>query len=241
MANNLKQCHPDLNVKTHHKDMNQYFMDENPDCNVSLAIAGLDSVEGRRQLALKLPKSIVNMWTFDNHVGASRFSFEGSWPCLYCRYSEEKQESPDETSMIFREFNRALSPSRIRELLSSGQPLSSDDAVKIGGTTGVEPDSITGLPIRSVRGDICSTMGIQLPRSSTEEQVPFVFASGLAGLGGFVETVREIWQLRANPGAWQMSVLKHPTSYSWQPEKRSPGCYLCSDPCAGAIIQTKYG
>ena len=241
MAKNLKQCHPDLNVKTHHKDMNQYFMDENPGCNVSLAIAGLDSVEGRRQLALKLPKSIVNMWTFENHVGASRFSFEGSWPCLYCRYSEEKQESPDETSMIFREFNKALPPSKIRELLSSGQLLSSDDAVKIGGTTGVEPDSITGRPIRSVRGDICSTMGIQLPRSSTEEQVPFVFASGLAGLGGFVETAREIWQLGANPGAWQMSVLKYPTSYSWQPEKRSPGCYLCSDPCAGTIIQTKYG
>lgn len=240
MAKNLKQCHPNLDVKTHHKDMNQYFMDENPDCNVSLAIAGLDSVEGRREMALKLPKNIINMWTSENHVGASRFSFEDSWPCLYCVYPEEKQEIPDETGVIFCEFGKALQPSRIRELLSSGQPLSLDDAIKIGKKTHIEPDSIIGQPIRSVRGHVCSAMGIQLPKSSTEEQIPFVFASGLAGLGGFVETVRKIWRLMASPGAWQMNVLKYPTIDSWQPEKRKQNCYLCSDPCVKTIIQTKY-
>ena len=240
MAKSLKQYHPDLDVTAHHKDMNQYFMDENPDCNVSLAITGLDSVEGRRQMALKLPKSIVNMWTSENHVGASKFSFEGSWPCLYCAYPEEEQKSLDETGMIFHEFGKTLPPKRIRELLSSGQPLSSDDAIQISGNTHVTSDSIIGRPIRSVRGYVCGTMGIQLPKSSTEEHVPFVFASGLAGLGGFVETVREIWQLQASPGSWQMPVLKYPTNHSWQPEKRRPNCYVCSDSCVETIIRTKY-
>ena len=241
MAEKLKRCHPNLDIKIYHKDMNQYFMDENSDCNVSLAIVGLDSIEGRRQLALKLPKNIINMWTSEDYVGASKHLYEDSWPCLYCSYPEEEQESVDETSLIFHELNKSLEPTKIRELLYSGQPLSFIDARKIGQKINIDFNSIIGKPIRSVRSYVCSTGRIQLPQSSTEAQVPFAFASGLAGLGGFVETVREIWKLKVQPGTWQMQVLERPTDYSWMPRKKRPNCYLCSDLCVKSIIQKKYG
>jgi len=78
--------HPSVSVHPYSTDMNTFFERERPDCVIKLAIAGVDSAEHRRQLALKLPKRVVNMWTENDWVGAARFGFRDGWPCLYCAY-----------------------------------------------------------------------------------------------------------------------------------------------------------
>jgi hypothetical protein len=205
---------------------------------IKFGLCGLDSEDGRRQLALKLPKKIINMWTSDYHVGASQFSFDDNWPCLYCAYPESKEKIPDETGMIYKELQ--LPPPRIRELLFSGEGINESDALIIGRKLGVDPKSIMNKPLRSVRGQMCSTGKIMSQQNTNETTVPLVFASGIAGIVGFIETLKEIKSIDNKPSQWQMAILKYPTEYSWSVRDKNPDCYLCSDEKIPEIIQKKY-
>lgn len=238
MALRLRETHASLDATGHTIDMNQYYSTKKDDCKVSLAIAGLDSVEMRKQLALKLPKKIVNMWTWDLHLGSSRFGFEQDWPCLFCAYPEKKKPTPDETSDIYAQTN--LPPSRIRELLYSSGGLTQSEASVIAQKFSMDANLLVGKPLRSVIGNICATGKIKLPDSSDTHTVPLVFTSGLAGMAGFVETIRELKNISSIPGEWQMMITKYPTDKSWQPFHKQVDCYLCSDPDLSRIMTLKY-
>jgi hypothetical protein len=70
----LRVRHPRLDVcPLDGVDMNRYFAESRPDCRVRLAVSGMDNPEHRRQLALKLPARVVNMWTEGDRLGAARF------------------------------------------------------------------------------------------------------------------------------------------------------------------------
>lgn len=124
-AKRIDLKHPDVSVYPYTTDMNDFFERERPECMIKLAIAGVDSAEHRRQLALKLPKRVVNMWTENDWVGAARFGFSDGWQCLYCAYPMNKSAPLDETGEIVNQTG--LQPIRVRKLLFDGAGLNQAD------------------------------------------------------------------------------------------------------------------
>lgn len=198
VADRLRTVHKNITIHPQETDINSYFAEKQRDCRINLALIGVDSAEHRRHLALKLPKRVINMWTEGERLGASRFGFSDGWACLYCAYPDKRDLQYDETSEIHRETG--LMPSRVRELLFSGSGLTHDDVMTISQRY-MLPDlnSLVGKPLRSVRGTLCATGRIHLKSQDTDTDVPFAFASFLAGIGGFIEFIHEILQSYMSP------------------------------------------
>ena len=236
MAQKLRQACPHLEAIAYDTDMNDYFARHNPDCMIRTAVCGLDSKEGRRQLGLKLPRTIVNMWTSGFHAGASTFSFDDGWPCMHCAYPPPVPGGAmDEASAICAELG--LAPRRTRELLDSARSIDESDAKAISAATGVRAADIGLKPVRSVRTEMCATGRIRARRAAgggdadaDAVQVPLAFASVTAGLAGFIELVRAALRTRRVPGQFQASVLKYPSHRSWTRCDPDPQCGLCTDP-----------
>lgn len=226
-----REC-PCLDVVAYDTDMNTYFKESNPECLVRTAVCGLDSVEGRRHLGLKLPLAIVNMWTSEFYAGASTFSLGGDdWPCIHCAYPESPGATVDEATAVHNELG--LLPHRIRELLDSGRSINEDDVQTIVMATGANAGDIPLKPLRSVRTEMCATGRIPVlrRRRSVDVDVPLACASAMAGVAGFTELVRTVRAgLDRTPGQFQTSVLKYPMSGSWARRFRDPTCRHCSDP-----------
>lgn len=240
-ASRLVRAHPGLDAIAYETDMNGYYAEHNPDCRVRTALCGLDSREGRRQLGLKLPLTVVNMWTSEFHAGASTFTLEGgAWPCIICAYPEPAVGGVvDEASAIHAELG--LPPPRVRELLDSGQSITESDARTVSAATGVRVGDIQLKPVRSVRTEMCATGTIASPRGPNREDVhvPLAFASAMAGVSGLAELARAVLGARDEPGQFQASVLRYPTADSWTRRRRDPGCRFCSDPVR-RMAQAKY-
>ena len=228
MADRLRLACPALDVLAHETDMNSYFGDTG-DFHVQTAVCGLDSAEARRQLGLKLPRTIVNMWTSGFHAGASTFSFDGGWPCIHCAYPEPPGSEPSEVKLI--QDATGLEARRIRELLGSGRRIDERDAEAIAAATGMAAGEVSLKPIRGVRADMCATGRIATPGGTEGEEadVPLAFASAMAGAAGFAELLHVALGVRREPGQFQTSVLAYPTRHSWKRRGRSTGCRLCTD------------
>lgn len=238
-ANRLKLRHNQLKSVAHELDMNKYFEIERTNCRVPLVVVGVDSAEHRRQLALKLPRRIVNMWTEEEYLGSTRFGFGDGWACPFCVYPEDVISPFDETGLFSQETG--LTPSRVRELLFSGEGLTEPDAlVIIQKYPSQNVQELIGKPLRSVRGALCATGRINIPGTQDSADVPFAFSSFLAGIGGFVELIHELGQTIMDPGHWQLRVFSYPVPGNWNPRKPNPDCYLCSDEVIKEIMQQKY-
>jgi len=234
----LSAVHSMIDVTAHRTDMNNFYEQSQPNCNVPLAIVGVDSAEHRRQLALKLPRRVVNMWTEREWLGAARFGFDDDWPCLFCVYPEDMSGALDETGQLFSETG--ILPGRVRELLDSGAGLTEADALIIAQKYSIEPGPLVGKPLRTARGILCATARIKLPESGAEVDVPLPFSSAMAGIGGFVELVREIWSVSSPAGKWKLRSYAYPVPGNWETAARSTSCYLCSDRLTHEILRDKY-
>ena len=230
-AARLRGAHPGLDAVAHDTDMNDYFTTHNPGCLVRTALCGLDSGDARRQLGLKLPLTIVNMWTSEFHAGASTFSLaDDAQPCILCAYPDPAGAAFDEAAAIHGELG--LPPPRARELLDSGRSITESDARIISAATGARAGSIQLKPVRSIRTEMCATGRIAAPRgrSRGDVHVPLAFASAMAGAAGFTELVRAAGGAQCAPGQFQTSVLRYPTPNSWTRRGRSPECRYCPGP-----------
>ena len=227
-ADRLRRALPGLEVEAHETDMNSYF-GQKGDFRIRTAVCGLDSAEARRQLGLKLPRCIVNMWTSGFHAGASTFTFSGNRPCIHCAYPEPAGKEPSEVKVI--QNATGLEPSRIRELLGSGRCIDERDAGIIAAAAGLPVGEVPLKPIRGVRADMCATGRIAAPGGTNGEEadVPLAFASAMAGAAGLVELLHVVRDVRREPGQFQMSVLTYPTRHSWKRRGRSMSCRLCTD------------
>ncbi|MBI2412875.1 MAG: ThiF family adenylyltransferase [Deltaproteobacteria bacterium] len=238
-ADRIRSRHKNLKVLNHDIDMNKYFLTKRQDYNVRLAVVGVDSPEHRRQLSLKLPLRIVNMWTEEDRLGASRFGFSDEWPCIFCYYPENTSDNQDETGQ-FSKMTK-LKPKRVRELLFSSEGLNHDDISIISSHYNIpDPSAFLNKPLRSIIGNLCAMSTIKLPEAQKEDDVPFAFSSFFAGIGGFVELLHELYGLCLKPGHWQLSILNYPTPYSWFPRTRIKDCYLCGDDMVREILENKY-
>ena len=238
-ATRLQEKLVHLQAHGHCIDMNTYYECERPDCCVRLSVIGVDSAEHRRQLALKLPLRVVNMWTEKERLGVARFGFTDGWACPFCAYPAPKTDLLDETGQIHRETG--LHPARVRQLLFSGGGLTVEDVSILKGRyqlTNIE--SLIGKPLRSIRGVLCATGRISLPNQPVDVDVPFVFSSFLAGICGFSELVHELEGTLPTPGHWQFSLLNYPVAGNWYHRAPVADCYLCSDSAVADVLNTKY-
>jgi hypothetical protein len=235
VAERLRDKLPAAHIQPFEMDMNRYYHEHRPRCDVRLVVAGLDSPEARRQLALKLPLRAVNMWTEGYWLGAARFGVGNGWPCLYCAYPEQPSVSLDETGEIAQQTG--LKPARVRELLFSGKGIEEQEAREIAQRFGFsDPNALVGKPLRSVRGHLCATGKIGLRANDADSDVPLAFSSLLAGVFGFVELLKELWGFNDVPERWAYNTLHPPRHGFLEPAGASPNCYLCSNDDARAIV-----
>lgn len=235
----IKLAHPELDVQAYNVGMNEYVASLRPDAHLPLVVAGLDSKDARRQLAAKLPRRVVNMWTEREHLGASRHGIGDGWRCLYCAYPDDVTEVPDELVLLVGETG--ILPRRVRELLDSGAGITAEDAAAVSGRSGVPVEQLVGRPLRSVHAQLCATGAIQSVTTSEEVTVPFPFSSLLAGIVGWSELVREIEGISSDPYSWTIDVFHLPKpGHRWSVGPR-PGCWLCSDALTFDVMAAKYG
>jgi hypothetical protein len=235
----IKLAYPELDVQAHNVGMNEYVASLRPHAHLPLVVAGLDSKDARRQLAAKLPRRVVNVWTEREHLGASRHGIGDGWRCLYCAYPDDVTEAPDELVLLVNETG--LMPRRVRELLHTGAGITAEDAAVVASRSPVPAERLVGRPLRSVRAQVCATGAIQSVTTPEEVTVPFPFSSLLAGIAGWSELVREVEGVPSEPYSWTMEVLHPPLPGLRWPVGPHPGCWLCSDALTFDVMAAKYG
>lgn len=225
----LRTRHPDLHCEAHIADLNSYFARAGTMPEIGLAIAGLDSEETRRHVALKLPRRAVNMWTARHHLGAARFGngTTDEWPCLFCAYPEALTEGRAEFAVVAS--MTGIPAARVRELLDGDGVLNTIDATPLAHRLGCAPETVAGQPIRTVLQQLCATGRVAIQAGAKEVDVPFAFSSLLAGLLGFVEVVRELQNVRSAPYRWAYNVMKRPAPGQLQAASPRGTCFVCGD------------
>lgn len=222
----LTAAHPHLIVNSHVQDMNVYCEQHGFEQPMQRAIAGLDSPEARRQVALKLPERTINMWTGGIRCGAGRYLPRNGGACLACSYLEEAISNQDEVGLLHKQLN--LLPGAIRDLLDSARGLRDDEANKVSEHWKISPTELIGQPLRSILPVLCATERIQLIGQEDAADVPFAFASLAAGIAGFLMLLKDL-NSDASSESWSQHVFKTPTPHMRRELHPRQECVRCKE------------
>lgn len=228
VAVRLKAAHPGLLVIPHVKDLNTYCAERGYDKPLLRVIAGLDSAEARRHVALKLPERAVNMWTEGVRIGAGRYmpGVQGQSACLACDYLEKADTLLDEVAQLHQQTG--LRPDVIRSLLDTSRGLEPLEAATVASRWGIAPEQFCGQPLRSVMPAICATGRLQLPNNPDVVDVPFAFASLFAGIAGFMMLLKDIKGGNVPSQGWTQHVFKKPTAHMHRLLHARDECVCCT-------------
>jgi molybdopterin/thiamine biosynthesis adenylyltransferase len=230
-ARRLMAAHPALDVEPIKLDLNTYFASRPM---AKLAIAGLDSEESRRHLALKLVPTIVNLWTSGESAGASLHHLDGLGHCLHCAYPEKGEHA----SEITRFANlTGLSLERVSELLDTVAPLTVADANTIRAKYPTLPVQV-GKPLRSVIPAICSVVPMASVPGEATIDVPLAPVSAYAGSFGFLALLLALGEHDGTP-AWQTRLFAYPNANSWTARYAVRSCVLCSDSITIELVKER--
>ena len=218
--------HVGLQVFPHPQDLNAYCADRGYEVPLRRAVCGLDSAEGRRQVALKLPERTINMWTHRDHAGAGLYVPGQGRGCLCCAYPEPSSTLDEVASFAGQ---TGLHPDEVRSLLDSARGLNAEEAHKVSAQRGVPAEKLEGEPLRSVLPVLCATGQVMPPNAADAVDVPFAFSSLLAGITGFVMLLRELQFGHAASSEWKHRVFKRPTSLMLSDFHRKASCVLCTE------------
>jgi hypothetical protein len=222
----LSAAHQSLNVSGYAKDLNSYCGERGYEKRLGRIIAGLDSAESRRHAALKLPENSINMWTAGVRIGAGRYIADGNGACLGCEYLEDMSVQ-DEVAVLAQQTG--IQPVRIRDLLDTSRGLLLDEARQLSARMNVQAESLVGEPLRSVLPRLCATGHVQLPNSHETVDVPFAFASLLAGVAGFMMLLKDVLHPRDSSEGWTQHIFKLPTKHMREHRYRKVHCACCSE------------
>lgn len=225
MAERLRSKHP-LRVTPHDQDLNTYCATRGYDQPLYRAIAGLDSEEARRHVALKLPQRTINMWTSGMHVGAGQYVPGDGRGCLACAYPEPVEKVMDEVAEIYAKTQ--LRPDIVRDLLDSARGLTAEEAQLVAQKFGLAPDRVAGEPLRSVLPMLCATAHVPMAADKSMADVPFAFSSLFAGIAGFMMLLRDVQLAESVSDGWSQHVLKAPSSRMLQPQSEHELCVRCA-------------
>lgn len=223
----IRAAHPNLVVTPHVSDLNTYCSTRGYENSLHRIIAGLDSAEARRHAALKLPEHAINMWTEGVRIGAGRYLPGNGNACLACDYLENTLIPLDEVAQLFHQTG--IRPDHIRSLLDSGRGLNEQEAASIATKWNVQPSQFVGQPLRSVMPALCATGRLQLPNNAEAVDVPFAFASLLAGISGFMMLLKDCLNRTSSSCGWSQHIFKNPTSYMHRLLHARTECVCCTE------------
>ncbi len=233
VRNRLRAAHKDLVVEAHQRDINSYCAERGYEQPIQRAIAGLDSAESRRHVALKLPASAINMWTSGVRIGAGRYVPETHGACLACEYLEDTSEARDEVARVSQETG--LRPDRVRVLLDTAEGLGQEDANAVSRHRNIASPAVVGQPLRSVLPILCATAQIQMQANAEPVDVPFSFASLFAGISGFMMLLKDTVNPSIPSEGWTQHVFKMPSHHMYSQRHPRSECVCCSELRLGAV------
>lgn len=218
----------------HALDLNTYCANRGYDTPLQRVIAGLDSEEARRQVALKLPERTLNMWTSGIRIGAGQYVPGDGRGCLFCAYPEPTEKLLDEVAETVA--RTGLRPDIVRNLFDSARGMTEAEAAQVAIQFALPLSSIVGEPLRSVLPALCATGRIQAADKSTVD-VPFAFSSLLSGIAGFMMLLRDIQLADSVSEGWSQHIFKAPSTKMMQYQGRHESCVPCKvfDDC-GVIV-----
>ncbi|MHB9835135.1 ThiF family adenylyltransferase [Paraburkholderia terrae] len=208
VAEAMRKRHVELTLHPFRTDLNSYCAAQGYPEEDTRYVVGLDSAESRRQAALKYPGHCVNMWTEGVRIGAGRFFPAAGGACLGCDYLEDVSKPFDQVTEVHR--TTQLRPDVVRDLLDSARGLAVDEAAIVANATGLPLASIVGEPLRSVLPMVCSTVPLQLQPGAELTDVPFAFASLMAGIAGFLMLLRDMATPSTASEGWTQHLFKPP-------------------------------
>lgn len=223
----LKAAHSNLQISPHPTDLNSYCAVHGYEVSLNRVIAGLDSEEARRQVALKLPLRTINMWTGGERAGAGLYVPGEGRACLACDYLESKNSPLDEVAELHQKTK--LRPDVVRTLLDSGRGLSPDEAAQISAQWNLSAEQFVGEPLRSILPALCATGHVQLSQNSEAVDVPFAFASLFAGIAGFMMLLKDLTTNADLSENWALHTFKLPTRLMLRPSHQRTECVRCAE------------
>jgi hypothetical protein len=223
----LEAAHPGLRVNPHPTDLNSYCAERGYDRPLQRVMVGLDSPEGRRHAALKLPERSINMWTGGERLGAARYLPGSGSACLACDYLEPKDSPLDEVAQFHKQTG--LRPDLVRLLLDTGRDLTQAEAAHIEAHRHVPADRMAGKPLRSVMPVLCGVGSLQLPGNTEAVDVPFSFASLFAGIAGFMMLLKDLRCGQAPSEGWTQHNFKPPTARLLRALHSREECVCCAE------------
>lgn len=223
----LKAAHSNLQISPHPTDLNSYCAVHGYEVSLNRVIAGLDSEEARRQVALKLPLRTINMWTGGERAGAGLYVPGEGRACLACDYLESKNSPLDEVAELHQKTK--LRPDVVRTLLDSGRGLSPDEAAQISAQWNLSAEQFVGEPLRSVLPALCATGHVQMSQNSEAVDVPFAFASLFAGIAGFMMLLKDLTTNADLSENWALHTFKLPTRLLLRPSHQRTECVRCAE------------
>ena len=226
VAERLRAAHQNLAVNPHPVDLNAFCAKRGYETPLGRVVAGLDSAEARRQVALKLPDHAANMWTAGERIGAGRYSPEKGAACLACEYLEKADKPIDEVGELHQQTG--LLPHVVRRLLDGGLGLTDAEALTVACRWGVPHEQFVGQPLRSVLPVLCATGKLQLDSSSETVDVPFAFASMLAGLAGFLMLLKDLQGTPTDSEGWSHHIFKRPSRLELRTKLSRLECVCCA-------------
>lgn len=203
------------------------------DDRISLAVAAVDSVPGRRDVADALARETLNAGVAGQQFHVSRHAFNDGFACVYCGYLDVG--SPLDDAGVYAQMT-GLRPDRVRSLLE-GQALSAadvDDLVAHGLLGAHEREEFEGARLQDVVRRRYAQAEVTTDLGTVAMAVPYVSAFAGAILAA------ELQKAAIMEGKLDRRVdidcSGYPTGLQSRPSQDETGRCLCRD----AFRQTAY-
>ena len=165
-----------IRTKSYRVPFNKYV--EEYGSLIDLLLTPVDSEQGRRSLAMMLPRRIINAATGGTTVTLSTHGFGDGKACLHCLYLPKVNQLSAEEQMA---SDMGLAADVVHELVGANTPLDRHLVAQIERNRRVDPGTWTsyvGLPIGSfyVKA-VCGDAEIRLRTANVIAPLPFISAT----------------------------------------------------------------
>ena len=211
--------------------------------DIELLLTPIDSEQGRRRLAMTLPRRVINAATGGTTLTISTHGFADGKACLHCLYLPDPNESSREQIMA---DDMGLSQDTVELLVGTNEPVGEELVAQIERNRGAEPGrwaDHVGLPIHSFYWRaVCGDAEIRLPTANVI--APLSFISAAAGILLAAELAKaghaslRRWSL---DNYFRIDTLRQPNpAFRLRRPPDATGRCICSDPDYVAVYAEKY-
>ena len=210
---------------------------------VDILLTPIDSEEGRRRLAMTLPRRVINAATGGTTITISTHGFADGNACLHCLYLPEPNESTPEEIMA---RDMGLSRHTVEMLVEMNDPIDAQLVERIERNRGAEPGTwsgYAGLPIQSfyVRA-VCGDAELRLPTANVIAPLPFISAAaGILLAAELAKAGHADLRTAALDNYFRTDTLRRPNpAFRFRRPQDASGRCICVDSDYVAVYEEKY-